>query len=304
MRAALGVDPTVLNRWANFNTQKADNKKHPEAKLNAAFVKYLASSQELSNRGYSTADFTRAFSQYDDKKFLQFLVARSLPASVRELSLPKYDQVHTALLGDERDARYLMYRLGTFEQEDLAAFPNPAGQSLLAAQARVLRRVPISIEELAGETFLLYREAYRSEESIGSVFHVDTHYTIWGQDYNNNTSELFLITIKRTPIPSGTFLGLFPCAVLMLGDCDRITACKALIRRVPNQIARVGSMQFKDFAREMERTIALKDETIGTGFEIDSNVSTELVEPHFDVPYEKYVEFLNIEAGNRGIILR
>jgi hypothetical protein len=300
MRTALKVnDPSVLNRWASFITQKADTQKHSDSKLIPLLVTHLDTTDQLRRRGYSAGELRRALAQYDDKKFLQFLAARSLPASVRELSQPKYDQLYATLLGDSTAARYLMYRLGTFEVEDLPNFSESEGRAFLAAKVPVLRRVPVSFETLLEEMFLLYREAYRIEHSIGSVFHVDTHFTIWGQDDNNNTSELFLITIKKFPIPSGPFHGLFSCAILMLGDGDNITACKALLRRLPDRSANMNSA-FVDFAREMGLTIVLRDETPSTGYQVETASG---VEPDFDIKYEDYADFLSIKSERHGAII-
>jgi hypothetical protein len=306
MQDALGVDGSVLSRWANFTTQRADSDLHPESKLTVDFLKYLADSKALALRGYTASEFSRCFTTYDDKKFLQFLVARSLPASVLELSQPKFDQMCAALLEQNDKARYFMYRLGTFEDEDLAAFPDPAQRrALLGARPRVLRRVPAHIERLNGESFLLYREAYRLEASIGSVFHVDTHFTIWGQDYNDNTSELFLITIKRPAIPFEPFTGLFVCAILMLGDGDRITACKALMRRVPDKLAQIENKEFELFARESQRTIVLAaDASSTTGYRVDTTFSQELIEPEFEVRYDTYADYLSIRDDAEAIVLR
>lgn len=306
MQEALSVGGPVLVRWANFTTQRADNSIHPESKLIADFVRYLAESRALALRGYSADQFLHCFTTYDDKQFLQFLVARSLPASVLELSQPKFAQMRAALLGPNDRARYFMYRLGTFENEDLAAFPEPAQRrALLEERPRVLRRVPAQIERLVGESFLLYREAYRSEASIGSVFHVDTHFTIWGQDYNDNTSALFLITIKRPAIPFEPFSGLFACAILMLGDGDEITACRALMRCVPGELAQVEDKEFEVFAHESQRTIVLAADVEGRpGYQIDTRYSKELIEPAFDIRYNIYADYLGIKDDSEAIIIR
>jgi hypothetical protein len=313
---ALGVDPSVLTRWANFATQTTD-KGRSEPTLIADFVNYLQESKALARRGYTSSEFAECFRSYDDKQFLQFLAARSLPASVLELSQPKFNQVCRALLGQSSKARYFMYRFGTFEREDLSTFPDPIkGRALLNAKARVLRRVPASIQRLVGESFLLYREAYRkNEESIGSVFNVDTHFTIWGQDYNDTTSELFLITIKPDEIPSGALAGLFACAVLMLGDGNEITACKALMRRVPDDPVKDNTAQqnddlaqdteFKSFAQEAQRTIVLaavaKD---ATGYQIDTSFKQEDTEPETNIPYKEYADYLSIKNETEAIVLR
>jgi hypothetical protein len=300
---ALDVDQASLTRWANFQTLTTPR---PERELIDRFAGYLDESGQLAGRGYNAAEFAQCCRTYDDKQFLQFLSARSLPASVRELSQAKFSLLCRTLLGRSNKARYFMYRLGTFEREDLTALPDPAkGIALLQKSARVLRRVPASIEKLLGESFLLYREAYREkEESIGSVFHVDSHFTIWGQDSNDSTSELFLITIKPEEILYGDFEGLFQCVLLMLGDLNQITACKALMRRVSDDLPDEEEIDLKLFARESQRTIVLAaDPKDADKYKIDHSFAQEAIEPETGISYEKYADFLGTRGEREAIVL-
>jgi DNA-binding MarR family transcriptional regulator len=304
---ALGVEQSTLTRWSNFGTSTTEGS---EQDLIDRFVKYLDEGRELVRRGYNAPDFAQCWKAYDDKQFLQFLTARSVPASVLELSQPKFTLLRRTLLEWDNKARYFMYRLGIFDHEDLRTFADKRkGESFLKSHTCVLRRVPASIQQIADESFLLYREAYREkEESIGSVFHVDSHFTIWGQDFNDNTSELFLITIKPEKIPYGPLVGLFRCAVLMLGDGNHITACKALMRRALDFPAQGDDTaedgDFKSFATDAQRTIILLPDSKDATYKIDDSFSQEMKEPGTNISYKEYADYLSIKNNERdGIVL-
>jgi hypothetical protein len=235
---------------------------------------------------------------------MRFVAGRAIPPSVRNLSQPKSLEARRTLLIDGEPTRYFMYRLGDFEPGDEGEFKR-AGRGA-GSPLKVLRRVPVLIEAMPREQFLVYREAYRAYTAVGSIFLVDDHFTAWGQDNNpakELTAELFLIKWKRLPIARGVFSGLYQATVSMLGDTDAITNCKALLRRAPHSLQ--GDDKWAEFARKHQRTVVLSDKDYDALYEVDTVWTKEVAEEASisEIEFARYANALSIRRDKADIVI-
>jgi hypothetical protein len=306
---SLKVAPYTLKRWLTGTTNVA---KHlADDRVIETFIGFLTAngpdgdSPTYLEVNYETRHSLReALRSPEDKAFMRFMAGRAIPPSVRSLSQSKALEARRTLLTDGQPTRYFMYRLGDFEPGDEDQFNRAgprAGRSL-----KVLRRVPILIEDVPREQFLLYREAYRAYTAVGSIFLVDDHFTAWGQDNNpakELTAELFLIKWKRLPIARGLFSGLYQATVSMLGDTDAITNCKALLRRAPDALQR--NEKWSQFVKKYQKTIILSDKDYDSLYEVDTDWSMEVSEEEdiSTIEFAKYANAVSIRKDKADIVI-
>jgi hypothetical protein len=302
--SALGISADRLSKMASGETKNLTNStSRPDLVQKLAL--HLERSGVLAGRDVDRATFAAMFGA-DDLEFMQFIAAsRSVPVppSVRALS-----RTHAQRLFRRLGGLCLLYRLGAEERKV------PASRGHFVDELPVLRRIPVSIEDI-DEGHLLYKDSYgwygedfEVFSATGSMFLIHDHFTIFAEDSDDGgVSELFLAQLRQDPIRDKGDTGgnLHKGIILMKGDAAVPTACKVLLRHANGELQKRWAncrteQEWQALARDLERKFYLEESAKEGVFEFAANqnpkaaVETTDLEPISGLKYSWYADELKI----------
>jgi hypothetical protein len=204
-----------------------------------------------------------------DMEFVNFISNRPVPVC---LKLP--NAAKTSTLAQKLAGNVLMYRLGH--------------QVIRKRQEYVLRRIPAHISRTPGCRHLTYTESYNGDRANGFVVVADRCATIVGDDtVNEGFQELFLAQFDFEPDLDSLYNGV----IAMIGDLDRPTAYRILIRPAPENDR---EMEWDNFVRKYQKMVPLTidDTKRSVVFRTSDESETET-----GTKYSKYISLLHISSN-------
>jgi hypothetical protein len=303
--SALGISADRLSKMVNGETKNLTNSaSRPD--LIQKLAAHLDTSGVLAEKEIDKATFTAMFGAPDDLEFIQFIAAsRSVPVppSVRALSRTNAQRLFRRLGG-----LCLLYRLGIEERRV------PVSRGRLIEELPVLRRIPVSIEDI-NEGHLLYKDSYgwygadfEVFSATGFMFLIHDHFTIFAEDRDaGGISELFLAQLGQDSVRAEGDTGgsLYEGVILMKGDTAVPTACKVLLRHTSEEMQERWAsckteQKWQALARDLERKFYLEDNDNDGVFEFASHqnpkaaVETSDMEALSGLKYSWYANRLQI----------